>query len=253
MPTRDEVARQVAERFGLSNPDLWIAGHNRWETKLWDALIDSELRHEADQVRIQELREALHDLRDEYTLTGACLDGCRHPMCVARKRAVANADSDKPVGAESQRVNFLQHTGEGVCFAHGPYKNADKSFVCPEWPACITDPQKPEYIAMGKTQVGAESGAQPDLLARRIAAEQAEDERLWCIPQTAMEAHLQQELRRLTEAVEGKSAHQCAMDAIFGRQKVSKKRLDFDSWFVGFITGTSLLLLCLWLSGSLKP
>ena len=50
--TRDEVARQVAKRFGLSNPDLWIAGHNRWETKLWDALIDSELR-------IQELREAL--------------------------------------------------------------------------------------------------------------------------------------------------------------------------------------------------
>jgi len=68
-------------------------------------------------------------------------------------------------------------------------------------------------------KVGAESGAQPDLLgrARGIAAEQAEDEGLWCIPQTAMEAHLQQELRRLTEAVEGKSAHQCAMDAIFGK------------------------------------
>jgi len=64
MLNRDEVARQVAKRFGLSNPDLWIAGHNRWETKLWDALIDSELRHEADQKRIKELESDVRRWKD---------------------------------------------------------------------------------------------------------------------------------------------------------------------------------------------
>jgi hypothetical protein len=53
------------------------------------------------------------------------------------------APSTPPVNA-----NFMQATGEGVCFAHGPYKNADKSIYCPKWPACNIDPHKPEFVAM---------------------------------------------------------------------------------------------------------
>jgi hypothetical protein len=45
-------------------------------------------------------------------------------------------------------ANYMQTTGEGICFAHGPYKNANRSGYCPKWPACATDPQKIEYIAM---------------------------------------------------------------------------------------------------------
>lgn len=45
----------------------------------------------------------------------------------------------------SQTANYMQHTGEGTCFAHGPYKNTDGSAYCPKWPACATDPQKPEF------------------------------------------------------------------------------------------------------------
>lgn len=36
-----------------------------------------------------------------------------------------------------------------------------------------------------------------------VVTEQAEDEALWCIPDSIVEAYLQQELRRLTAAVEG--------------------------------------------------
>lgn len=39
--------------------------------------------------------------------------------------------------------------------------------------------------------------------ARQIATEQAEDDELWFVAQTASEAYLQQELRRLTRAIEG--------------------------------------------------
>lgn len=42
--------------------------------------------------------------------------------------------------------------------------------------------------------------------AQAIAAEQAEDEALWCIPTSIVEAHFQQELRRLTVAVAGDAA-----------------------------------------------
>lgn len=42
--------------------------------------------------------------------------------------------------------------------------------------------------------------------AQAIAAEQAEDEALWCIATSIVEAHFQQELRRLTAAVEDDSA-----------------------------------------------
>jgi hypothetical protein len=64
------------------------------------------------------------------------------------------ADSPKP-----EHANFLQHTGEGICFAHGPYKNADGAFGCPKWPACITAPHNPEFVAMGRKSV--ESLPQP--------------------------------------------------------------------------------------------
>lgn len=39
--------------------------------------------------------------------------------------------------------------------------------------------------------------------ARQVAAEQADEESLWCIADNIVEAHLQQELRRLTAAIEG--------------------------------------------------
>lgn len=42
--------------------------------------------------------------------------------------------------------------------------------------------------------------------AKAIAAEQAEDEALWCIAVSIVEGHFQQELRRLTAAVEGDAA-----------------------------------------------
>jgi hypothetical protein len=45
--------------------------------------------------------------------------------------------------------------------------------------------------------------AQPLTEARSIAAEQAKDEGLWFCATTITEAYLQQELRRLTAAIEG--------------------------------------------------
>jgi hypothetical protein len=39
-------------------------------------------------------------------------------------------------------ANYLQLLPGGTCFAHGPYTEMQ----CPKWPACITDPQKPEYM-----------------------------------------------------------------------------------------------------------
>lgn len=38
--------------------------------------------------------------------------------------------------------------------------------------------------------------------ARKVAAEQASEEGLWCIADNIVEAYLQQELRRLTAAIE---------------------------------------------------
>ena len=40
--------------------------------------------------------------------------------------------------------------------------------------------------------------------AEAVIAEQAEEEALWCIADNIVEAYLQQELRRLTAAIEGK-------------------------------------------------
>ena len=50
--------------------------------------------------------------------------------------------------------------------------------------------------------------------ARKVVAEQAEMESLWCHCDSIVEAHFQQELRRLHEAVEGKSQVECAVDAL---------------------------------------
>lgn len=67
--------------------------------------------------------------------------------------------------------NFMQSTGEGICFAHGPYKNADGSGRCPQWPVsvpfaaskCVTDPQKPEFLRMG---IASLTARQEDLLSQ---------------------------------------------------------------------------------------
>lgn len=55
---------------------------------------------------------------------------------------------------------------------------------------------------------------------KKLVAEQAEDDGLWFRAETAAEAYLQQELRKLHETIEGKPAAQCALEAIhkaFGR------------------------------------
>jgi hypothetical protein len=47
-----------------------------------------------------------------------------------------------------------------------------------------------------------------------VVNEQAEDDGLWFVPQTITEDYLQRALRRLHEAVEGKSREQCAVEAL---------------------------------------
>jgi hypothetical protein len=47
-----------------------------------------------------------------------------------------------------------------------------------------------------------------------VVNEQAEDDGLWFVPQTITEDYLQRALRRLHEAVEGKSQEQCAVEAL---------------------------------------
>ena len=54
--------------------------------------------------------------------------------------------------------------------------------------------------------------AQNELLEELVAT-QAADEGLWFIAETAPEAYLQASLRKLHEAVEGKSSEQCALAA----------------------------------------
>jgi hypothetical protein len=60
------------------------------------------------------------------------------------------------ISKEKRTACYMQSTGKGICFAHGPYENADLSMYCPKWPACITDPQKPEYVAVSHEQVNSE-------------------------------------------------------------------------------------------------
>ena len=52
--------------------------------------------------------------------------------------------------------------------------------------------------------------------ARAIVDEQANDDGLWFLAETAPEAYLQQALRRLHEAIEGKTQERCAIEAIRG-------------------------------------
>lgn len=47
-------------------------------------------------------------------------------------------------------INFMQRLPGGLCFAHGPYA---ESTNCPQWPACTTDAQKPEFVEMGAARV----------------------------------------------------------------------------------------------------
>lgn len=56
----------------------------------------------------------------------------------------------------------------------------------------------------------------PPTEALRVVSEQAKDDGLWFKAKTAPEAYLQQELRRLHEAIEGKKADQCAIEALIG-------------------------------------
>lgn len=49
---------------------------------------------------------------------------------------------------------------------------------------------------------------------RSMSNRMAEDDGLWFIPQTAPEAYLQQELRKLCAAIEGVSPEECARAAL---------------------------------------
>lgn len=49
---------------------------------------------------------------------------------------------------------------------------------------------------------------------RSVVSAQAEDNGLWFVAETAAEAYLQQELRRLHEVIEGRAAAECALAAI---------------------------------------
>ena len=50
--------------------------------------------------------------------------------------------------------------------------------------------------------------------ARQLVLQQAKDNGLWFVAQTAPEAYLQHELRRLHETIEGKSSIECALTAL---------------------------------------
>lgn len=70
-----------------------------------------------------------------------------HAVISARQKDIAESRA-QPVSAPAQpeHANYMQIVkGSGVCFAHGPHLESD---LCPQWPKCATDPQKPEYLAM---------------------------------------------------------------------------------------------------------
>lgn len=50
--------------------------------------------------------------------------------------------------------------------------------------------------------------------ARLLVEHQALDDGLWFIAETAPEAYLQQELRRLHELIEGKTSIECALEIL---------------------------------------
>lgn len=100
--------------------------------------------------------------------------------------------------------------GPGVLDANG---SVIASLFWPTHPAEETAEAEQETYRLGRAIAALESRPvqQP---AQLIAAQQAEDEGLWCIPKTAMEGHLQKELRRLTEAVEGKTSAECLRELL---------------------------------------
>ena len=51
---------------------------------------------------------------------------------------------------------MIEQLPGGICFAHGPYK---ETIGCPKWPACVTDPQKQEYISMANHPTAPDSAA----------------------------------------------------------------------------------------------
>lgn len=53
-----------------------------------------------------------------------------------------------------------------------------------------------------------------DAVILALVAQQAEDDGLWFRAETAAEAYVQQALRKLHEAIEGKSQTECAIEAI---------------------------------------
>lgn len=57
---------------------------------------------------------------------------------------------------------------------------------------------------------------------RDVVNEQADDEGLWFIAQTASEAYVQAALRRLHEVIEGKTSEECARELVPVSKKVSK-------------------------------
>ena len=71
-------------------------------------------------------------------------------IIIAQLESQPCAPAERDVPALPARANFMQRLPGGVCFAHGPYT---EDYQCPKWPACVTDPQKPEYVAIGMKQV----------------------------------------------------------------------------------------------------
>jgi hypothetical protein len=53
-----------------------------------------------------------------------------------------------------------------------------------------------------------------EAVVKAVVDEQAKDDGLWFIAETCAEAYLQQELRRLHAAIEGKTPEQCAVETL---------------------------------------
>lgn len=64
---------------------------------------------------------------------------------------VYRSEASSPA-APTDSAHYMQVLS-GVCFAHGPYQGQG----CPKWPACATDPQKPEYVAQAQLSEPADS------------------------------------------------------------------------------------------------
>lgn len=67
---------------------------------------------------------------------------------------------------------------------------------------------------IGRENVQLEASNERVRAARIIVDEQAGDDGLWFIAETCAEAYVQQALRRLHAAIEGKTPEQCAIETI---------------------------------------